>query len=134
MITTINEYKQFLEELNPDINSDKSIQLKEYESDMIYYKANISKLDNILSLSDDKWEDEANKIINTNKYLGHYWKIAKMNKKSEDMEERIKSSELTEEEKKSMQEELSRIDADKIILQRELDKDIKDDLDNLKKL
>lgn len=135
MITNINEFKKFInEEVNPDINSDKSVRLQDYENDMEYYKQNISKLESITGTDPKNWEEEASKIIQTNKYLGHHWKITKMEKKSKDVEERLKESELSEEEKKNLKIELDGIDADKILAKRKLDEDIKEDIKTIEKM
>lgn len=135
MITNLNEFRKKLnEEVNAEINSDKALKIADYENDIKYYKTNQRKLESILSLDSEKWEEEANKIINNNKYMGIYWKLIKAQKQTSDMEEKLKNSELTEEEKKNMGVEFKELQDNEILLKRQLETDIKKDIDNIKKL
>lgn len=135
MITNLKEFRKKLnEDVNAEINSDKALKIADYENDIKYYKTNQRKLESILSLDSEKWEEEANKIINNNKYMGIYWKLIKAQKQTSDMEEKLKNSELTEEEKKNMSVEFKELQDNEILLKRQLETDIKKDIDNIKKL
>lgn len=147
LFTTINEYKKYLfsqtgyeiinrinEEIDgPNMNSDKAIELSRYEKDMNYFEENKKKLDSVLSISEEEEQEvEANKIIQGNKYLGLYWKHIKAMKKSDSMEERLNDSELTEEEKQNMRQELNDLQADMVLTKRNLEQSIKNDIKDIK--
>lgn len=130
MITTINEFKKLLlEEVSQEVNSDKEVKLKDYQKTVQEYNANKEKFKSLLiSKTEDKWEEEAEKIINGNTYLGLQWKLAKVERNINVDEEKIKNSELTEEEKKEIQ---TRINDNKKQLseeKNELSKQIRTDL------
>lgn len=130
-IKTRTEINEELE--NSDINSDKSIGLENYEKSVAEFNQNKNKLDRVLSFDKEDWEDKAHEIINGNKYLGLYWKYIKSVEESDEMEERLKSSELTNDEKTEMKNKLSELQKTMIDNKRQIDQSIKDDLDNIKK-
>lgn len=117
-----------------EINSNKAIALQEYEQDIKYYNSNKSKLEFLKNDDITKLEEEANEIINGNKYLGLYWKLVKLNKTVNEYEEKLKNSELTNDEKKTMQDDLREKVLDMNEAKKKLDDTIKTDLNEIKKL
>lgn len=102
----MKKFKLFLEEVQ-NINSDKEVRLKDYQDKVAYYNINKSKFIPIFAKKPEVWEDEANKIIKGNKYLGDKWKIDKMEHKIKEDEDKIKSGELTDEEEKKIAKDIA---------------------------
>ena len=63
-----------------NMNSPKETQLKAHEALVSEYNSKKNSLNSITDKDRESWEDEAKKIINGNKYLAMYWKIAKIEK------------------------------------------------------
>lgn len=143
MITTINEFRKKLNEENAVqqqvsdtvLNSDKTTQLTGYENDMGYYNSNKNKL---LLLSqqptDEKTEQEANKIINGNKYLGVAWKLYKMETTLKGDEQKLGSNEISQPEKQQIQTNVNTNKTELNKAKKELDDMIKLDLGHIKQM
>jgi len=135
MITKINEFKRYLinEMIEDPMNGEKEINLKKYEDEIAYYNSNKEKFKSIFTKAQEKWEEDANKIINGNKYLGLKWKMDKINQDILVQTEKLKS-EISEEDKSEIQNTI-KDSKDKLLeVQYELNKSIKTDLETLKKL
>lgn len=117
------------------LNSDKTTQLTGYENDMGYYNSNKNKL---LLLSqkaaDEKTEQEANKIINGNIYLGMAWKLYKMQTAMKADEEKLGSNQISSEEKSQIQTNINTNKTELAKVKKELDDKIRNDLGQIKKL
>jgi hypothetical protein len=134
MITTINDFRNKINENIEELNSNKEVKLKAYQEIIKNYNSRKESLKNIFSKSQDKWEEEAEKIIEGNVYLGLFWKLTKLTKIINDDEEKLKNSELTDIEKKEIQ---TRINDNKKKLsddQNELNKQIREDLSDIQRL
>jgi hypothetical protein len=130
----MKNFKLFLEEVK-NINSDKEVRLKDYQDKINYYNSNKNKFLGILSTKKQEiWEDEANKIINGNKYLGDKWKIDKMDFTIKQDEAKIKSNELTAEEEKKIALDIANHKKELNKLKQESLREIQDDLKNLQSL
>lgn len=133
MITTIKNFKLMLEDL--EINSDKEVTLKGYQEALQEYNANKEKFKAILlSNPQEKWEEEAEKIIDGNTYLGSHWKLSKIERFINEDEEKLKRSELTEEEKKEIQQKILDNKKELSIEQNNLSKKIREDLAEIQRL
>jgi len=130
----MKKFQLFLEEVK-NINSDKEVRLKDYQDKINYYNSNKGKFTGILTTKKQPvWEDEANKIINGNKYLADMWKIGKMDFTIKQDMDKIKTNELSTEEEKKIsldialhQKELNKMKQDSL-------KEIRQDLIDLQKL
>jgi len=121
-------YKQILEEVK-NINSDKEVKLKDYQTKLAYYNSNKGKFIGILtSKKPETWEIEANKIINGNTYLGDKWSVDKMEYTIKQDEDKIKSNELTNEEEKKIQTDITRHKQELNKLKQETSQKIQADL------
>lgn len=139
IITTINEWKKHLQKINeeelPEINSDKTISLGRYETDIKYYNDNTNSLEKLLDIEDaEEREKKANELINNNKYLGLYWKLIKNNKSAEDMEKQIQNSDLSSDELRNMEDVLNDIKLKANDIDQDLQLAIKKDLEEIKKM
>lgn len=160
MITNINEFRKKLnEEVTPTtpsptpssttkpttatqqqvnntvLNSDKTTKLTGYENDMGYYNANKGKL---LLLSqkpaDAKTEQDANKLINGNIYLGLAWKLYKMETTLKADEDKLGSNEISQPEKSQIQTNVNVNKQELNKVKKELDDKIRNDLGQIKKM
>jgi len=143
MITSINEFRKKINEenavqqqvTNTVLNSDKTTHLTGYENDMGYYNGNKGKL---LLLSqkavDDNTEQEANKIINGNIYLGIAWKLYKMETALKGDEDKLGSNEISQPEKAQIQTNVNTNKQELTKLKKELDDKIRLDLGQIKKM
>ena len=150
MITTINEFKKslILEEA-PVLNSDKDVKLTEYQDELKYYNTNKEKMKSLLlTKPEEKWEEEAKKIINGNTYLSMRWNIDKIERKIKnteeslaDLQKTVSNPDLSAEEKtntevqmKYMNNDLSDIKKELQEKQKDLNDKIKDDINNINRL
>ena len=150
MITTINEFKKslILEEA-PVLNSDKDVKLTEYQDELKYYNTNKEKMKSLLlTKPEEKWEEEAKKIINGNTYLSMRWNIDKIERKIKnteeslaDLQKTVSNPDLSAEEKtntevqmKDMNNDLSDIKKELQEKQKDLNDKIKDDINNINRL
>lgn len=144
MITSINEFKKHLlkeenavqqQVTNTTLNSDKTTQLTGYENDIGYYNSNKNRLILLAQKPvDEKTEQEANKIINGNIYLGMAWKMNKMQTTMKADEEKLGSNEISSEEKKIIQTNVNTNKQDLMKIKKELDDKMSNDLGQIKKL
>lgn len=144
MITSINEFKKhLLKEENAvqqqvedtALNSDKTTQLTGYENDMGYYNTNKGKLILLAQKPvDEKTEEEANKIINGNIYLGMAWKMNKMQTSLTADQQKLGSNEISAEEKKIIQTNINTNKQNMMNIKKELDDKMSSDLGQIKKL
>lgn len=107
-------YKKILEEVQ-NMNSDKEVQLKGYQDKLDYYNTNKDKFKAILAKPFETWEAEAAKIIDGNEYLGDKWKADKMENTLKQNEDKLKSGEMS-------QEEIKKINLDITTNKQELNK------------
>lgn len=132
LYTTINEFKQ---SLNEDVfNTEKETKLDNHEQIVQYYNANKDKFKNIFSQPEEKWEEEANKIIDGNVYLSHKWRIDKIENHITKLEDKLRSAEISDEEKKSIEEQISENENKLQDQSKELDKKIRQDLNEIESL
>ena len=130
----MKNFKLFLEEVQ-NINSDKEVKLKDYQDKINYYNNNKNKFAGILSTKkQEMWEDEANKVINGNKYLGDKWKIDKMDFTIKQDEAKIKTNELSDEEEKKVALDIANHKKELNKFKQDSLKEIQDDLKNLQSL
>jgi len=130
----MKKFKLFLEEVQ-NINSDKEVRLKGYQDKINYYNSNKGKFVSILaSKKPEVWEDEANKIINGNKYLGKQWKINKIEHKIKEDEDRIKSGELTNDEIKKITQDIADNKKEVNTFKQESLQEIQQDLSDIQSL
>lgn len=144
MYTSINEFKKYLlkeenavqqQVSNTTLNSDKTTQLTGYENDIGYYNSNKNRLILLAQKPvDEKTEEEANKIINGNIYLGMAWKMNKMQTTMKADEEKLGSNEISSEEKKIIQTNVNTNKQDLMKIKKELDDKMSNDLGQIKKL
>lgn len=138
IITTINEWRKYVainEEDIPEINSDKTLSIGRYEQNLKYYNDNVSDLDKTIEIEDAKErETKAHEIINNNKYLGMYWKVLKNNKNANQMEKTLQDSELSQDERRNMEEVLKDIKIKMNDIDQDLRLSIKNDLEEIKKM
>ena len=144
MYTSINEFKKYLlkeenavqqQVSNTTLNSDKTTQLTGYENDIGYYNSNKNRLILLAQKPvDEKTEQEANKIINGNIYLGMAWKMNKMQTTMKADEEKLGSNEISSEEKKIIQTNVNTNKQDLMKIKKELDDKMSNDLGQIKKL
>lgn len=142
VVTFFNQFQTLNEEnavqqqvTNTVLNSDKTTQLTGYENDMGYYNSNKGKL---LLLSqkavDEKTEQEANKIINGNIYLGIAWKMYKMETALKGDEDKLGSNEISQPEKAQIQTNVNTNKQELNKVKKELDDKIRLDLGQIKKM
>lgn len=122
------KFEMFLTEAITNSNTDKEVKLKDYTTKVNDYNSKKNNFKNILTKDQKTWEDEAAKIINGNIYLDAAWKIAKTNKQIEDINNKIKSGELTKEEVREMQDKLKEYQDNLNKDQSEISTKIKKDL------
>ena len=118
---------------NDTLNSDKEVKLKDYQEKISKYNSDKGKFKSILSKDLKVWEQESQKIIDGNVYLGGAWKLAKMQNQLDTQEEKIKSGDLTQEEIKEIQDKIKKQVVELNKEKQELNKKIKDDLTNIQK-
>lgn len=118
---------------NDTLNSDKEVKLKDYQEKISKYNSDKGKFKSILSKDLKVWEQEAQKIIDGNVYLGGAWKLTKMQNQLDTQEEKIKSGDLTQEEIKEIQDKIKKQVVELNKEKQELNKKIKDDLTNIQK-
>lgn len=130
----MKKFQLFLEEVK-NINSDKEVRLKDYQDKILYYNNNKNKFLGILTTKKQPtWEEEANKIINGNKYLADKWKIDKMDFTIKQDEDKIKSNELSEEEEKKITLDIANHHKELNKMRQDSLKEIHQDLIDLQKL
>lgn len=139
MFTSINEFKKSLlivedtiANQNTTLNSDKNTSLTEYENDLKYYNLNKAKLIPILLKDVTQQEVLANKLINGNIFLGIQWKFNKLDQVIKKDEDKLKSDQISDEEKKQVQTDIADNKNKLILLKKELDEKIKGDLNTIK--
>jgi hypothetical protein len=137
MITTLKEWQKFklLEDAESNtINSDKEVKLKDYQEKINKYNSDKLKFKSIFIKDPKFWEDLANKIIDSNTYLGGAWKLAKMQHTLDEFNEKIKSGEMSQEEIKDIQLKIKTQTLELNKEKNELLKKIKDDLIDIQHL
>ncbi|TXG83604.1 MAG: hypothetical protein E6R13_03775 [Spirochaetes bacterium] len=118
-----------------DINSDKEVKLKNYQDQMAKYNANKGKFMSILlTKKQEQWEQAANLIIAGNIYLGLKWKLDKMEHQIKQDEERLKSTEITKEEKADIQKNVLENKKKFAEQKKEMDLKIRQDLQKIQTL
>ena len=125
-------FEMFLEEVKV-VNSDKEIKLKDYQDKIKAYNDNKEKFKPIFAKNQATWEDEAAKIINNNKYLGHVWDQAKAQNDIDVMTAKVASGDLSPEENTDMKTKIKTSQDALKKDQANLDKEVKDDLTNIQK-
>jgi len=136
----MKNFEYFLErvkarKINEEVfNTEKETKLKNHEQKLQYYNANKNKFKSIFSQSEDKWEEDAEKIINGNVYLSHMWRVNKIENNITKLEDQLRNAELSNEEKQDMENKIAE-NKDKLKEQeKELEKKIKDDLSEIENL
>ena len=124
------KFKLFLEEVQT-MNSDKEVRLKDYQEKINYYNNNKNKFNSILSKEQEKWEEEAQKIINGNIYLGKYWKLSKIEKNIKNDQEKVNSQEISLEEKQQIQKDIQDNNKKLTEIKKEIENKIKEDLKDI---
>lgn len=132
MITTINEFKNILESTDT-MNSDKEVKLKHYRDLISTYNSKKGSFRSILNKSQETWEDDAQKIIDGNTYLGSQWKLDKIDHYIKQDEERMRG-EVTQEEKKEIQEKINDNKKKLSEHKNELSEKIREDLNDINRL
>lgn len=90
-------------------NTSKQAKLDDHQNKVQYFNANKSKVENIVLKPEDKWEEEARKIIDGNVYLNNYWNITKIQQQQKQIEEKLKNAELSQDEKRDMQTKIQEL-------------------------
>lgn len=90
-------------------NTNKLAKLDDHQNKVQYFNANKSKIENIILKPEDKREEEARKIIDGNVYLNNYWNIVKIKQEQKEIEEKLKDAELSQDEKRDMQNKLQEL-------------------------
>lgn len=116
------------EEIDPNMNSDKEVKLKDYQDKVNKYNSDKNKFKSIFTKKPEIWEVEAEKIIKDNIYLGGAWKLSKMQHQLDTDNEKIKSGDLTQEEIKEIQDKIKKNQLELNKEKQELLKKIKEDL------
>lgn len=126
-------FKAFLEDVqNGTMNSDKEVKLEDYKDKVDKYNADKSKFMPILNgKKQDVWEEEANKIIDGNPYLGAQWKIDKMEHSIKDNDAKVKSGDLSKEEMDKIKLQVKEDQAALNKLKQEISKKIRMDLHDI---
>src|ERR1039457_2392112 len=123
-------FEMYLEEVKVK-NSDKEIKLKDYRDKVKNYTTNKDKFKPIFTKDQKTWEDEAEKIINNNKYLGYAWTQAKAQHDIDIMNDKVTSNELSPEEITDMKTKIKAAQDELKKDQIDLDKEVKGDLTNI---
>lgn len=123
-------YKQILEEVQ-NMNSDKEVKLKSYQKNIDDYNAKKNNFETILVKPVETWEAEAAKIIDGNSYLGDAWSIAKMENTVLKDEDKVKSGEMSQEEIKKINLDITNHKTELNKLKQEIAKKIQTDLVNI---
>lgn len=129
-------FEQHLNKINEEetFNTEKETKLKAHEEEVQTYNANKTKFVNIFSKDEKGWEEEASKIIDGNVYLGIVWKMEKIKNNIKGLEDKLNDAEMSDEEKKSVEEQITD-NKDKIQDQeKELNDQIGQDLNDINSL
>ena len=118
-----------------EILSDKTVKLDAYKSTIDYYNSNKTKFITMLrasdNMSDDAIDEKAKEIIKGNPYLNMQYKIDKVIYQIERSTKRLSSNDVSDLEKKSIQENIATSNKQLNELKAELNKKIKDDLSDI---
>lgn len=131
----MKNFEHFLNKINEEVfNTEKETKLKSYEQKVQEYNAKKTKFTNIFTNDETRWEELAEKIIDGNTYLSSAWKIEKIKHNITKLEDKLRSAELTDDEKSGVEEQL-KDNKDQIKKQqKELDEKIRLDLNDINSL
>lgn len=131
----MKNFKYFLNKINEEVfNTEKETKLKSYEQKVQEYNAKKTKFANIFTNDETRWEELAEKIIDGNTYLSSAWRIEKIKHNITKLEDKLRSAELTDDEKSYIEEQL-KDNKDQIKnQQKELDEKIRLDLNDINSL
>lgn len=131
----MKNFKYFLNKINEEVfNTEKETKLKSYEQKVQEYNAKKTKFANIFTNDETRWEELAEKIIDGNTYLSSAWRIEKIKHNITKLEDKLRSAELTDDEKSYIEEQL-KDNKDQIKKQqKELDEKIRLDLNDINSL
>lgn len=131
----MKNFEYFLNKINEEVfNTEKETKLKSYEQKLQEYNAKKTKFTNIFTNDETRWEELAEKIIDGNTYLSSAWRIEKIKHNITKLEDKLRSAELTDDEKSGVEEQL-KDNKDQIKnQQKELDEKIRLDLNDINSL
>lgn len=131
----MKNFEHFLNKINEEVfNTEKETKLKSYEQKVQEYNAKKTKFTNIFTNDEARWEELAEKIIDGNTYLSSAWKIEKIKHNITKLEDKLRSAELTDDEKSGVEEQLKDNEDQIKNQQKELDEKIRLDLNDINSL
>lgn len=117
------------QKINEDIfNTEKQTKLDNHQQTVQEFNAKKNSFQRIFSQPQERWEDEANKIIDGNIYLQKQWQLSKIENDIRNIEDQLRKSELTKEEKDNLQERLNDNNKKLQETKKDLDNKIRQDL------
>lgn len=128
-----NYYLNLIKE-NTTLNSEKETKLEAYNKKLQIYNAKKNNFKSIFSQPQERWEDEAKKIIDGNDYLSMKWKLDKMEWSLNELDDKLKNSELTSQEKTDIQTQINDNKKQFNDNKKEIDNKIRQDLNIINNL
>lgn len=128
--------KPYLEDVKSDLlNTDKETKLRDHRNKITEYNNKKNSFVNIIKTKKpETWEIEAQKVINGNPYLGIKWKLDKLQNTVEDSQLKMKSNDVTIEEKKKIEEQLKKDLVTLAAIKQDITKTMAADLQKINKL
>lgn len=128
-----NYYLNLIKE-NTTLNSEKETKLEAYNKKLQIYNAKKNNFKSIFSQPQERWEDEAKKIIDGNDYLSMKWKLDKMEWSLNELDDKLKNGELTSQEKTDIQNQINDNKKQFNDNKKEIDNKIRQDLNVINNL
>jgi hypothetical protein len=129
-----HQYYLNLVKENTTLNTEKETRIELHQKQVQAYNAKKNNFKTIFSKPQENWEEEAKKIIDGNPYLSIQWKLVKTEKTMDELDTRLKSGELSNEEKTDTQNQINDLKKEINEIKKEIADKIKLDLNKLNQI